>query len=63
MTVENIWRKDTSRPRGTPRVVILQISSGGSGAEHIQWVHLVNLVAPEVSGRNQRMQTFVGCMV
>ena len=62
MTVENIWRKDTSRPRGPPRVVILQVSSGGSGEEYIRWVPLVDLVAPEVSGRNQRMRTLVGCM-
>ena len=41
MTVEDIWRKDNSRPRGTPRGVILQVSSGGSGAEHIRWAHLV----------------------
>ena len=62
MTVENIWREDTSRPRGPPRVVILQVSSGRSGAEHIRWVPLVDLVAPEVSGRNQRMRTLVWCM-
>ena len=62
MTVQNIWRKDTSRPRDTPRVVILQVFSGGSEAEHIGWVHQVNLVAPEVSGRNQRMRILVGWM-
>ena len=30
-----------SRSRSTPRGVILQVSSGGSGAEHIRTVHLV----------------------
>ena len=41
MTVEDIWRKDTNRPRGTLAVVIHQVTSGGFEAEHIRWVHPV----------------------
>jgi len=41
MTVEDIWRKDTSRPRGTLAGVIHQVSSSGSEAERIRWVHPV----------------------
>ena len=40
MMVEDICGRDTSRLRGAlPAWVIRQVSSGGSGAQHILWVH------------------------
>ena len=41
MKVEDIWRKDTNRPRGTLAGVIHQVTSGGFEAEYIRWVQLV----------------------
>ena len=41
MTVADIWRQDTSRPRGTLAGVIHQVSSSGSEAQRIRWVHPV----------------------